>query len=206
MAYILIFITAVFVNNIVLSQFLGICPFLGVSKKIDSALGMGAAVAFVLTLATIVTYLIQIYVLNAFGLEYLQTIAFILVIAALVQMVEIILKKTAPALYQALGVFLQLITTNCCILGVAILVANGTYATQGLEPNLLTGVVFAISTALGFALALVVFAGIREQLSMMDIPKGMQGMSIALVTAGLLAMAFMGFSGVDNGLKTLFGL
>lgn len=206
MAYILIFITAVFVNNIVLSQFLGICPFLGVSKKVDSALGMGAAVAFVLTFATIVTYLIQIYVLNAFGLEYLQTIAFILVIAALVQMVEIILKKTAPALYQALGVFLPLITTNCCILGVAILVANGTYATQGLEPNLLTGVVFAISTAIGFALALVVFAGIREQLSMMDIPKGMQGMSIALVTAGLLAMAFMGFSGVDNGLKTLFGL
>ena len=206
MAYILIFITAIFVNNIVLSQFLGICPFLGVSKKVDSALGMGAAVAFVLTLATIVTYLLQIYVLNAFGLEYLQTIAFILVIAALVQMVEIILKKSAPALYQALGVFLPLITTNCCILGVAILVANGTYATQGLEPYLLTGVVFAISTAIGFALALVVFAGIREQLAMMDVPKGMQGMSIALVTAGLLAMAFMGFSGVDNGLKTLFGL
>ena len=206
MAYILIFITAVFVNNIVLSQFLGICPFLGVSKKVDSALGMGAAVAFVLTIATIVTYLLQIYVLNAFGLEYLQTIAFILVIAALVQMVEIILKKSAPALYQALGVFLPLITTNCCILGVAILVANGTYATQGLDPNLLTGVVFAVSTAIGFALALVVFAGIREQLAMMDVPKGMQGMSIALVTAGLLAMAFMGFSGVDNGLKTLFGL
>lgn len=206
MAYILIFITAIFVNNIVLSQFLGICPFLGVSKKVDSALGMGAAVAFVLTLATIVTYLIQVYVLKAFNLEYLQTIAFILVIAALVQMVEIILKKSAPALYQALGVFLPLITTNCCILGVAILVANGTYATQGLEPNLLTGVIFALSTAVGFALALVIFAGIREQLAMMDIPKGMQGMSIALVTAGLLAMAFMGFSGVDNGLKTLFGL
>ncbi|MBR5052883.1 MAG: RnfABCDGE type electron transport complex subunit A [Bacteroidaceae bacterium] len=206
MAYILIFITAVFVNNIVLSQFLGICPFLGVSKKVDSALGMGAAVAFVLTLATIVTYLLQVYVLNAFGLEYLQTLAFILVIAALVQMVEIILKKSAPALYQALGVFLPLITTNCCILGVAILVANSTYATQGLEPNLLTGVVFAISTAIGFALALVVFAGIREQLAMMDVPKGLQGMSIALITAGLLAMAFMGFSGVDNGLKVLFGL
>lgn len=206
MAYILIFITAIFVNNIVLSQFLGICPFLGVSKKVDSALGMGAAVAFVLTLATIVTYLIQMYVLKAFGLEYLQTIAFILVIAALVQMVEIILKKSAPALYQALGVFLPLITTNCCILGVAILVANGTYATQGLEPNLLTGVVYAISTAIGFALALVVFAGIREQLAMMDVPKGLQGMSIALITAGLLAMAFMGFSGVDNGLRTLFGL
>lgn len=206
MAYILIFITAIFVNNIVLSQFLGICPFLGVSKKVDSALGMGAAVAFVLTLATIVTYLLQMYVLKTFDLEYLQTIAFILVIAALVQMVEIILKKSAPALYQALGVFLPLITTNCCILGVAILVANGTYATQGLEPNLLTGVVFALSTAIGFALALVVFAGIREQLAMMDVPKGMQGMSIALVTAGLLAMAFMGFSGVDNGLKALFGL
>ena len=206
MAYILIFITAIFVNNIVLSQFLGICPFLGVSKKVDSALGMGAAVAFVLTLATIVTFLIQKYVLEAFDLVYLQTIAFILVIAALVQMVEIILKKAAPALYQALGVFLPLITTNCCILGVAILVANGTYATQGLEPNLLTGVVFAVSTALGFALALIVFAGIREQLAMMDVPKGLQGMSIALITAGLLAMAFMGFSGVDNGLKTLFGL
>jgi electron transport complex protein RnfA len=206
MAYFLIFITAIFVNNIVLSQFLGICPFLGVSKKVDSAIGMGAAVAFVLTLATIVTYLIQKYVLEAFGLEYLQTIAFILVIAALVQMVEIILKKSAPALYQALGVFLPLITTNCCILGVAILVANGTYASQGLEPNLLTGVVFALSTAIGFALALIVFAGIREHLSMMNVPKGVQGMSIALVTAGLLAMAFMGFSGVDNGLKTLFGL
>ena len=196
MAYILIFITAIFVNNIVLSQFLGICPFLGVSKKVDSAIGMGAAVAFVLTLATIVTYLIQKYVLEAFGLEYLQTIAFILVIAALVQMVEIILKKSAPALYQALGVFLPLITTNCCILGVAILVANGTYASQGLEPNLLTGVVFALSTAIGFALALVVFAGIREQLSMYKLPKAMEGTPIALLTAGLLAMAFMGFSGV----------
>ena len=206
MAYILIFITAIFVNNIVLSQFLGICPFLGVSKKVDSAIGMGAAVAFVLTLATIVTYVIQKYVLEAFGLEYLQTIAFILVIAALVQMVEIILKKSAPALYQALGVFLPLITTNCCILGVAILVANGTYASQGLEPNLLTGVVFAVSTAIGFALALVVFAGIREHLSMMNIPKGMQGVAIVMVTAALLSLAFMGFSGVDGGLKSLFGL
>lgn len=203
MAYALIFITAVFVNNIVLSQFLGICPFLGVSKKVESALGMGAAVAFVLTLATVVTYVIQKHVLQALGLEYLQTIAFILVIAALVQMVEIILKKSAPALYQALGVFLPLITTNCCILGVAILVANGTYATQGLDPGLLTGVLFALSTAIGFALALVVFAGIREQLSLMNIPRAMQGMSIALVTAGLLAMAFMGFSGVDNGLRQL---
>lgn len=206
MAYILIFITAIFVNNIVLSQFLGICPFLGVSKKVETACGMGAAVAFVLTIATIVTYLVQIYVLEAFGLEYLQTIAFILIIAALVQMVEIILKKVSPSLYQALGVFLPLITTNCCILGVAILVANGTYAAQGLDPNLLTGVVYAIATAVGFALALIIFAGIREQLSLMPVPKGMEGMSIALVTAGLLAMAFMGFSGVDNGLSKLFGL
>ena len=206
MAYILIFITAIFVNNIVLSQFLGICPFLGVSKKVETALGMGAAVAFVLTLATIVTYLIQIYVLNAFGLEYLQTIAFILIIAALVQMVEIVLKKVSPSLYQALGVFLPLITTNCCILGVAILVAQGTYNTRGLEANLLTGVVYAIATAMGFALAMVVFAGIREHLSMMNIPRGMQGMAIALVTAGLLAMAFMGFSGVDQGLAKALGL
>ena len=206
MAYILIIITAIFVNNIVLSQFLGICPFLGVSKKIETASGMGMAVAFVLTIATIVTYGIQKLVLEAFGLEYLQTIAFILVIAALVQMVEIILKKVSPALYQALGVFLPLITTNCCILGVAILVANGTYATQGLEPSLLTGVVFAFSTALGFALALIIFAGVREQLEMMNIPRGVRGVSIALITAGLLAMAFMGFSGVDNGLSRLFGL
>ena len=206
MAYILIFITAIFVNNIVLSQFLGICPFLGVSKKVETATGMGAAVAFVLTIATIVTYGIQTLVLEPFDLVYLQTIAFILVIAALVQMVEIVLKKVSPALYQALGVFLPLITTTCCILGVAILVANGTYAAQGLEPSLLSGVVFAVSTAIGFALALVVFAGIREQLALMNVPKGMQGMSIALVTAGLLAMAFMGFSGVDNGLSKLFGL
>ena len=205
MEYILIFITAIFVNNVVLSQFLGICPFLGVSKKVETATGMGAAVAFVLVIATIVTYIVQKFVLEAFGLEYLQTIAFILVIAALVQMVEIILKKVSPALYQALGVFLPLITTNCCILGVAILVANGTYNAQGLEPSLLTGVVFAFATAIGFALAMILFAGIREQLSLVDIPKGMDGMAIALVTAGLLAMAFMGFSGVDKGLAALFG-
>lgn len=199
MEYLLIFITAIFVNNVVFSQFLGICPFLGVSKKIETAAGMGAAVAFVLTIATIVTYMIQIYVLDANGLGYLQTITFILVIAALVQMVEIVLKKVSPALYQALGVFLPLITTNCCILGVAILVIQKQY-------DLLTGVVYAFSTALGFALALIVFAGIREQLSLVNVPKGMQGMSIALVVAGLLAMAFMGFSGVDGGLAVLFGL
>ena len=199
MEYILIFISAIFVNNIVLSQFLGICPFLGVSKKVSTSLGMGAAVAFVMTLATIVTYLVQIYVLNPFGLGYLQTLAFILVIAALVQMVEIILKKVSPALYQALGIFLPLITTNCAVLGVAILVIQKDF-------SLLQSVVYAFSTAIGFALALVVFAGIREQLAMVRIPKGMQGMAIVLVTAGLLSLAFMGFSGVDGGLRTLFGL
>jgi len=199
MEYILIFITAIFVNNVVLSQFLGICPFLGVSKKVETATGMGAAVAFVLVIATIVTYLIQYYVLNPFGLQYLQTIAFILVIAALVQMVEIVLKKVSPALYQALGVFLPLITTNCCILGVAILVIQNDY-------DLLTGVIYAFATAIGFALAMVLFAGIREQLSLVNVPKGMDGMAIALVTAGLLAMAFMGFSGVDKGLAALFGI
>ena len=187
MEYILIFISAIFVNNIVLSQFLGICPFLGVSKKVETAMGMSAAVAFVLTIATIVTFLIQKFVLDVFGLGYLQTITFILVIAGLVQMVEIILKKVSPALYQALGVFLPLITTNCCILGVAILVIQKDY-------DLLTGVVYAFSTAIG--LALVLFAGLREQMSLVKVPKGMQGTPIALITAGLLAMAFMGFSGV----------
>lgn len=195
--YIIVFITAIFVNNVVLSQILGICPFLGVSKKVNTALGMSAAVAFVLVLATLVTFVLQKYVLDPNDLGYLQTIAFILVIAALVQMVEIILKKVSPALYQALGVFLPLITTNCAVLGVAILVIQKDF-------DLLMGVWYALSTALGFGLALTIFAGIREQLSMMPIPKGMQGMSIALVTAGLLAMAFMGFSGVDNGLKLLF--
>lgn len=189
MEYLLIIIAAIFVNNVVFSQFLGICPFLGVSKKIDTALGMSAAVAFVLTISTIVTFLLQRYVLEAFSLEYLQTITFILVIAALVQMLEIILKKVSPSLYQALGVFLPLITTNCCVLGVALLVIQKDY-------DLLTGVVYAFSTAIGFGLALTVFAGIREQLSLLDIPKGVQGTPIALIVAGLLAMAFMGFSGV----------
>lgn len=189
MEYLLIIIAAIFVNNIVFSQFLGICPFLGVSKKIDTALGMSAAVAFVLTISTIVTFLLEKYVLEVFSLEYLQTITFILVIAALVQMLEIILKKVSPSLYQALGVFLPLITTNCCVLGVALLVIQKDY-------DLLTGVVYAFSTAIGFGLALTVFAGIREQLSLLDIPKGMQGTPIALIVAGLLAMAFMGFSGV----------
>ena len=196
---ILIIIVAIFVNNVVLAQFLGICPFLGVSKKVDTASGMGMAVTAVLVVATIVTYLIQVYVLNTFGLEYLQTIAFILVIAALVQMIEMILKKTMPALYQALGVFLPLITTNCCILGVAILVIQKDY-------DLLEGIIYALSTGIGFLLAMVLFAGLCEQLDLVDVPKPFRGVPIALVTASLLAMAFMGFSGVDGGLKILFGL
>ena len=197
MEYILIFVSAIFVNNIILSQFLGICPFLGVSKKIDTSLGMGAAVAFVMTLATIVTWLIQHFVLNPLGLQYLQTLAFILVIASLVQMVEIILKKVSPALYQALGIFLPLITTNCAVLGVAILVIQKDY-------NLLQSIVYALSTAIGFALALVVFAGLREQLYLSEVPRGMRGVAIVLITAGLLSLAFMGFSGVDTGLNALF--
>ncbi|WP_314126810.1 electron transport complex subunit RsxA [Segatella maculosa] len=199
MEYLLIFVSAIFVNNIVLSQFLGICPFLGVSKKIDTAIGMGGALAFVLTLATIITWLIQKYVLDALNLEYLQTLAFILVIAALVQMVEIILKKVSPSLYQALGIFLPLITTNCCVLGVAILVIQKDY-------TLLQSIVYTFSTALGFALSLVLFAGLREQQELVNIPKGMRGMSIVLVTASLLALAFMGFSGLESGLRVLFGL
>lgn len=199
MEYILIFISAIFVNNIVLSQFLGICPFLGVSKKIQTSLGMGMAVAFVLTVATVVTFILQKCVLDPLGLQYLQTIAFILVIASLVQMVEIILKKVSPALYQSLGIFLPLITTNCAVLGVAILVIQKNF-------TLIESIVYAFSTAIGFALALVLFAGIREQLAYVNIPKGMKGMPIVLVTAGLLSLAFMGFSGVDLGLKALFGL
>ena len=172
MEYVFIFIAAVFVNNIVLAQFLGICPFLGVSKSVPTALGMTGAVTFVMILATLVTFIVQKTVLDPFGIGFMQTIAFILIIAALVQMVEIILKKVSPSLYQALGVFLPLITTNCAVLGVA------------------------ASTALGFGLALTIFAGIREQLELSSIPQGMKGTPIALVTAGLLAMAFMGFSGI----------
>ncbi|SFF24488.1 electron transport complex protein RnfA [Sunxiuqinia elliptica] len=189
MEYIIIIIAAIFVNNIVLNQFLGICPFLGVSKKISTAVGMTGAVTFVMVIATIVTYLIQVYILNPLSLQFLQTIFFILVIASLVQLVEIILKKVSPSLYQALGVFLPLITTNCAILGVAIL-------TYQKEFNLMEGVVFAIANAIGFGLALVLFAGLREHLDLMNVPKGLKGTPIALIVAGILAMAFMGFSGL----------
>jgi Na+-translocating ferredoxin:NAD+ oxidoreductase subunit A len=189
MEYILIIISAVFINNVVLAQFLGICPFLGVSNKVNTALGMAGAVTFVIVLATIVTYLIQTFVLNKLGIGFMQTITFILVIAALVQMVEIILKKISQPLYQALGIFLPLITTNCAVLGVAILVIKKDY-------NLIEGVVYGASTAVGFGLALVILAGIREQLELVDIPKGMKGVSVSLVIAGILAMAFMGFTGI----------
>lgn len=185
----MIIISAIFVNNIVLAQFLGICPFMGVSKKIPTAIGMSGAVMFVMTLATIVTYLIQNYILTPYGLEFLQTISFILVIASLVQMVEIILKKVSPPLYQALGIFLPLITTNCAVLGVAILTIQKDF-------NLMEGVVFAIANAIGFALALILFAGLREHLDLMDLPKGVRGVPAALVVAGILSLAFMGFAGM----------
>lgn len=190
MEYLIILIAAVFVNNIVLSQFLGICPFLGVSNKVSTSVGMSGAVLFVMTLATLATYLLHEFVLVPSGLEYLRTITFILVIASLVQMVEIILKKVSPPLYQALGVFLPLITTNCAVLGVAILAL-------GLEnSSLVKAVFFAVANSIGFALALIVFASIREQLELADIPKGMKGVPINLLVAGLLSLAFLGFTGL----------
>ncbi len=184
-----IVIGAIFVNNVVLSQFLGICPFLGVSSKVETSFGMGMAVTFVMALSSVVTWCLQQYVLVPFGIEYMQTITFILVIAALVQMVEIVLKKTSPALYQALGIFLPLITTNCAVLGVAIISVQKDF-------DLLTGVIYSVATALGFALALILFAGIRERLEVEDTPNAMRGVPIALIAAGLLAMAFMGFANV----------
>jgi electron transport complex protein RnfA len=192
MEYVLMIIACVFVNNIVLSQFLGICPFLGVSNKLSTALGMGVAVIFVMTLATLVTSLIHVYVLVPTGLQFLQTIAFILVIAALVQMVEIILKKMSPPLYQALGIFLPLITTNCAVLGVAISVTQKFDIAAG--SYMLDSLVYTVASALGFAVAILIFAGMREQLELSRVPKAMQGVPIALVTAGILAMAFMGFA------------
>lgn len=189
MEYVLLIVGAVFVNNVVLAQFLGICPFLGVSTRVSTATGMAAAVLFVMSLATIVTYLIQALLLIPLKIEFLQTVAFILVIASLVQMVELILKKVSQPLYQALGVFLPLITTNCAILGVAVLVTRKNY-------SLLESVTYAVGIAIGFGLALVIFAGIREKLELYDIPEGMKGAPIALLTAGLLSLAFMGFAGM----------
>lgn len=193
MKIIIILISTIFVNNVILAQFLGICPFLGTSKKTSTAIGMGAAVIFVLVLATLVTYLLNKYVLVAHGLEFLQTIAFILVIAALVQMVEIILKKISPSLYTALGVFLPLITTNCCVLGVSLKVVGEGFIYGN---NVGEAVIYAAGIAIGFALALIIFSGIREHIDLMEAPEGTKGTPIALITAGILAMAFMGFGGL----------
>ena len=200
MKILLIFISAIFVNNVVLSQFLGVCPFLGVSKKVNTAVGMTAAVTFVMAIATLVTFLLQKYVLVPFNLVFLQTVSFILVIASLVQMVEIIIKKISPSLYQALGIFLPLITTNCVVLGVAIQVVTNAYNFGFAEGARMLGLgeslIFAIATAIGYGLALILFAGIREQLELSNVPKGFKGVPIALLTAGIMALAFMGFSGL----------
>jgi electron transport complex protein RnfA len=185
-----IFISAFIVNNIIFMQFLGVCPFLGVSKKIDTAAGMGIAVIFVITLASIITYIVQVAILNRFGLEYLQTIAFILIIAALVQFVEMFLKKSSPGLYQALGVYLPLITTNCAVLGVAI----NNFA---FEYNFIQALVYSIATSSGFLLAIVLFAGVREKIDSADVPEVLKGSPIALVAAGLMSIAFLGFSGLQ---------
>jgi len=187
-----ILISAVFVNNFVLARFLGICPFLGVSKKVETAIGMGMAVIFVLTVASMVTWLIQYLILIPFGIEYLQTIAFILVIASLVQLVEMVIQKTSPVLYQSLGIFLPLITTNCAVLGVAVLNIQKSY-------NFIEAIVFALGAGLGFTLAMVLFAGLRERLELCPVPQSFRGTAIALVTAGLLSLAFMGFAGLVKG-------
>ncbi len=189
MEYVLIIISAVFINNIVLNQFLGICPFIGVSNKLDTAIGMTGAVIFVMVIATTVTYLLQNYMLEPLGIDFMQTITFILVIATLVQLVEIVLKKVSPSLYQALGIFLPLITTNCAILGVSLLAVQK-------DLDLLSTVIFAFGNALGFGLALVTFAGIRQQLDLTGVPAAMKGVPIAFIVAGILAMAFMGFAGI----------
>jgi len=191
MAYFMIFITGIFVNNIILSQFLGICPFLGVSEKISTAAGMGFAVMFVMTISTIVTFLIYYTFLQPYELTFMTTVTFILVIAALVQMVEIIIKKVSPALYQALGIFLPLITTNCAVLGIAILTIQKNY-------TLVAGVCYALAASMGFTLAIILFAGIRERLNFTAVPKALRGTPIALISAGLLSMAFMGFAGISN--------
>ncbi|MCQ2149472.1 MAG: electron transport complex protein RnfA [Bacteroidales bacterium] len=198
MEFFLIIISAIFVNNILLAQFLGICPFLGVSNKLSTAVGMSGAVCFVITLATVVTYLINSYLLVPFGLEFLQTIAFILVIAALVQTVEIVLKKTSPSLYQALGIFLPLITTNCAVLGVAITVVTKqfTFGGEAHMLNLGQAAVYALSTSVGYGLAMILFAGLREHLAQNDVPESFRGLPIALVTVSIMAMAFLGFSGM----------
>jgi Na+-translocating ferredoxin:NAD+ oxidoreductase subunit A len=189
MEYIIIIISSLFVSNVVLSQFLGICSFLGVSNKISSAIGMGAAVIFVMALANLISYIVQVYVLNPLHIEFMQTVTFILVIAFLVQAVEIILKKVSPPLFQALGIYIPLITTNCAPLGIAILAIQKNY-------NMLESVVYGASMAVGYTLALLLMAGMREQLQLVKVPKAMEGFPLTLVIGGLLAMAFMGFAGI----------
>lgn len=189
MEYISLIIFALLVNNVVLAQFLGICPFLGVSSKLSTSVGMGGAVVFVMTLANLVTYLIYNYVLQSLHIEFMRTITFILIIATLVQIVEIILKKVSPPLYQALGIYLPLITTNCAVLGIAILSIQK-------ELTLIQSVVYASATAAGFTLALTLLAGIREQIQLNGVPERMKGFPITLITAGLLSLAFMGFAGI----------
>ncbi len=186
---ILIFISAVFVNNFILSRFLGICPFLGVSKKVETATGMSMAVVFVMTVASVITWILQYAVLNPLHLQYLQTIVFILVIASLVQFVEMVVQKTSPALYQALGIFLPLITTNCAVLGVAVLNIQKNY-------NFIEMLIFSVGSAVGFGVALTIFAGLRERLELANIPAVFKGTAISLITAGILSLAFMGFSGL----------
>lgn len=185
----LIIISTVLVNNFVLARFLGICPFLGVSKKVETAIGMGMAVIFVITMAAAITWLVFMYLLVPLNITYLQTIAFILVIAVLVQFVEMVIQKVSPALYQALGIYLPLITTNCCVLAVAVLTVQSSF-------SFIETVIFAIGASVGFALALILFAGIRERLSLSNIPRPFEGTAIALITAGLLSLAFLGFAGL----------
>jgi H+/Na+-translocating ferredoxin:NAD+ oxidoreductase subunit A len=190
--FFVILVSAIFVNNFVLARFLGLCPFMGVTKKVDTAVGMGAAVTFVMTVAAIVTWVIQYFILMPFGIEYLQTIAFILVIASLVQLVEMVVQKTSPVLYQSLGIFLPLITTNCAVLGLAVLNIQTGY-------SFLESILFAIGAAVGFTLAMVLMAGIRERVDLGPVPKCFQGLPIAYITAGLLSLAFMGFAGLVKG-------
>jgi len=185
----LLLVSAIFVNNFVLARFLGVCPFLGVSKKVETAVGMSMAVVFVMTLASVITWIIQKFILVPFQIEYLQTIAFILIIASLVQFVEMVIQKTSPVLYQALGIFLPLITTNCAVLGVAILNIQKDY-------TFLSTTVHGFGASLGFALALVLFAGLRERTELADVPRSFQGVAITLITGGLLSLAFMGFAGL----------
>ncbi|KAB3531448.1 electron transport complex subunit RsxA [Alkaliphilus serpentinus] len=185
----LLLVSSILVNNFVLSRFLGICPFLGVSKQVETAFGMGMAVTFVMAMAALITYIIQVAILENLGLEYLQTIAFILVIAALVQFVEMVIEKTSPTLYQSLGVYLPLITTNCAVLGLAILNIQE-------KLNLISSVVHGIGAALGFTLAIVLFAAIREKIELYNVPEVFKGFPIALITAGLMSLAFLGFAGL----------